>query len=74
MPRPPLTDDSLMPFGKYKGKPMADVPASYLLWLWNDGLKNKTATSDVAAYIAENLHCLTLEDADTDTDADADAD
>jgi uncharacterized protein (DUF3820 family) len=22
-----------MPFGRYKGKPLAEVPASYLLWL-----------------------------------------
>ena len=54
-----------MPFGVHKDKPMDQVPADYLLWLWNDGLKNKTATSNVAAYIKENLHCLTLEDPDT---------
>ena len=28
-----VTDDTRFPFGKYKGTPMADVPASYLLWL-----------------------------------------
>lgn len=26
-----------MPFGKHKGKRLEDVPASYLLWLWDDG-------------------------------------
>lgn len=26
-------DDSHMPFGKYKGVKMYDIPASYLLWL-----------------------------------------
>jgi hypothetical protein len=32
---PALTDLDLMPFGKHKGTPMQDVPASYLEWLWN---------------------------------------
>jgi uncharacterized protein (DUF3820 family) len=32
-----LTDSSPMPFGKHRGKRMEDVPASYLLWLWDDG-------------------------------------
>lgn len=27
-----LNDNSPMPVGKYQGKKMADVPASYLLW------------------------------------------
>lgn len=29
---PSYSDDDLMPFGKHKGEPMQDVPASYLLW------------------------------------------
>lgn len=29
----PLTDDSPMPFGKYEGTKLGDVPADYLLWL-----------------------------------------
>lgn len=32
---PALTDTDRMPFGKYKGEPLSDVPASYLSWLWN---------------------------------------
>jgi hypothetical protein len=28
-----LTDNSPMPFGKYKGEPMANVPDPYLKWL-----------------------------------------
>lgn len=31
-----LTDESLMPFGKHKGEKMANVPASYLLWLYDE--------------------------------------
>ena len=27
------TDDSRMPFGKYRGLAMKDIPATYLLWL-----------------------------------------
>jgi len=28
-----LTDTDPMPFGKYRGIPMKDVPAKYLFWL-----------------------------------------
>jgi uncharacterized protein (DUF3820 family) len=55
------TDMDLMPFGKYKGKPMQDVPASYLHWLWTEGLKDQVATHPVAAYINQNLHALKKE-------------
>lgn len=34
----PLTDESEMPFGKHKGEKMKDVPAKYLLWLWDNGV------------------------------------
>ncbi|MBD3627622.1 DUF3820 family protein [Cyclobacterium sp.] len=30
-----MNDQTLMPFGKYKNTPMANVPDSYLLWLYN---------------------------------------
>lgn len=33
----PLTDEDHMPFGKHKGQRMADVPASYLAWLKDQG-------------------------------------
>jgi hypothetical protein len=33
-----MTDTDLMPFGKHRGKRMEDVPASYLLWLWDNGV------------------------------------
>lgn len=36
--KPPFEDNDLMPFGKHKGKAMANVPADYLLWL-NDQSK-----------------------------------
>jgi len=52
-----LNDKSLMPFGKYKGKAMANVPADYLLWLYDNGLKN----GDVKAYIIDNMEVLQSE-------------
>lgn len=31
-----LTDEGVMPFGKHKGEKMKGVPASYLLWLYDN--------------------------------------
>jgi len=43
-----------MPFGKHKGVPMQDVPASYLHYLWQNGVKNeKSAMHD---YIQKNIN------------------
>jgi len=49
-----LTDQSPMPFGKYKGQKMESVPAKYLLWLWNDGVQ----AGPVRDYIESNLSVL----------------
>lgn len=35
---PELTDQSPMPFGKYKGRLMQYVEPGYLLWLWDNGV------------------------------------
>lgn len=32
-----LDDNDPMPFGEHKGKKMADIPASYLLWYRDNG-------------------------------------
>lgn len=53
----PLTDNSPMPFGKYVGKPMIDVPAKYLLYLFNDGCTHDA----VRKYIIDNLDALKKE-------------
>lgn len=58
-----LTDDSPMPFGKHKGVPMKDVPASYLHWLWTNGLE-RDKDSPVANYIRDNKAALELEHKD----------
>lgn len=31
-----LSDNDIMPFGKYKGQKMIEVPDSYLKWLWRE--------------------------------------
>jgi uncharacterized protein (DUF3820 family) len=49
----PLKADDLMPFGKYAGTPMAEVPRSYLDWLWSNGLNRQE--TPVAKYIRQ-LH------------------
>ena len=54
---PGLTDNSLMPFGKHKGQKMANVPADYLLWIF----ENNKCTQEVANYIKENMDTLTFE-------------
>ena len=54
-----MTDESIMPFGKHKGKRMADVPASYLHYLWTNGMSEEKG--DVANYIRENLDALKME-------------
>lgn len=56
-----LNDDDPMPFGTHKDKPMSEVPAKYLLWLWNDGKKHEVATNDVARYISDNMDALQQE-------------
>lgn len=52
-----LTDASLMPYGKHKGTPMEQVPASYLLWLYD----NNRTTDQVRAYIVDNRAVLEKE-------------
>ena len=52
-----LTDDSPMPWGKYKGEKMANVPAAYLLWLYDSNQCSK----DVKVYIKENYDVLEAE-------------
>jgi uncharacterized protein (DUF3820 family) len=53
----PLNDNSPMPFGKYQGKAMINVPAQYLLWLFNKGCGNE----QVKRYIMENIDVLNSE-------------
>lgn len=54
---PALYDLSPMPFGKYKGTPMQDVPASYLVWLKGQGCSNE----EVANYIHNSWDAIQMD-------------
>lgn len=49
-----MTDESIMPYGKYKGKKMANVPASYLMWMHREG----KLFQSIQEYVTENLDVL----------------
>lgn len=49
-----LNDNSPMPFGKYKGQKLIDVPASYFLWLYD----NNYSYGNIKDYIIDNLDVL----------------
>ena len=53
-----MQDSDPFPFGKHKGTPIGDVPASYLLWLYDNGLKD----GSVKTYIDNNMKHLQEED------------
>ena len=60
-----LSDNDKMPFGKYKGFEMANVLASYLLWIYDEwtlpGPRFAFQNKEVKAYIEENLDVLKSE-------------
>lgn len=65
-----LTDEDLMPWGKHKGEKMKDVPASYLLWMWDHGLRQKPISDPVRQYVrtgwAELTKCDYIPEHDRD--------
>lgn len=52
-----LDDDSIMPWGKFKGTKMGNVPAEYLLWLY----ENDKCDEPVREYIEDNLDVIRIE-------------
>ena len=52
-----MTDNDIMPYGKYKGKKMANVPPDYLIWLYD----NDKCCDEVYDYICDNLEMLKQE-------------
>ncbi|MGE7777360.1 putative quorum-sensing-regulated virulence factor [Chitinophaga sp. NPDC101104] len=52
-----FTDRDIMPFGKHRGKAMANIPAPYLLYLFNVGVDHP----GVKGYINANLDVLRAE-------------
>lgn len=65
MPRehyePTFTEDDLMSFGKYVNVPLAEVPASYLHWLYTEA---EQVDERLLNYIRNNLHVLKSEHPD----------
>jgi uncharacterized protein (DUF3820 family) len=56
-----MTDNSRMPFGKYKGVPMEDVEAAYLLRILNEGFNGKAKKEHITAvqkYAYDNQETL----------------
>jgi len=51
-----LEDTDPIPFGKYKGTKMIDIPASYLLWYLENG-----SEGNVKDYCIENKEALLQE-------------
>lgn len=56
-----MKDTDPMPWGKHKGIPMQDVPASYFFWLWTEREMEHNRFDPVADYIRKNLDVLKQE-------------
>lgn len=52
-----LTDKSPMPFGKHAGTEIANVPADYLIWMY----ENNKCNNQVKEYIQDNIDILKME-------------
>ncbi len=52
-----MDDNSIMPSGKHKGKKMTNVPAKYLIWIYD----NNKCTDEVKGYIKDNYTDLLQE-------------
>jgi uncharacterized protein (DUF3820 family) len=49
-----MTDNSIMPWGKYAGEKLCNIPASYLIWLY----ENNKCYGEIKKYIEDNLDDL----------------
>lgn len=52
-----MTDLTPMPYGAHQGKPMQDVPAIYLIYIY----ENEEVSKEVKSYIEDNMETLQLE-------------
>lgn len=50
-----LTDESIMPMGKHKGEKMIDVPAKYLLYMYESEM---LSNERVKLYVEDNLEVI----------------
>lgn len=53
-----MNDNTVLDFGKYSGTKLANVPAEWLLWYYNDSDRLNTELID---YIEDNLDVLRKE-------------
>lgn len=63
-----LTDDTIMVFGKFKKKRLADVPAWWLLWVEKQSwFQFEPMNDNLAKYIRENRDLLEKQMAENKT-------
>jgi hypothetical protein len=56
------TDQTIMPWGKHRGVKLANIPADYLIWLYeNSEIKTQHHNLWLADYIRKNLDVLKAE-------------
>jgi uncharacterized protein (DUF3820 family) len=53
-----MTDESIMPIGKYRGEKMANVPPEYLLWMYEN---TNIIYDELKQYIKDNLDIIKSE-------------
>lgn len=46
-----FTDETIMFYGKYKGEPLAKIPADYFIWLY----ENTKVSGSLKLYIEKNM-------------------
>ena len=57
----PLDDNTLMAFGKFRGKKLSDVPPWYLLWLpEQEWFVNNEINDGLHQYIEDNREALAI--------------
>lgn len=66
----PWTDDTVMPWGEHKGTRLEDVPASYLLWLYEQSWC-EPKWPGLYAYLQENEDTLLEQKQDEEPDDEA---
>lgn len=52
-----MDDNSLMPYGKHKGEKLANVPAGYLIYMYD----NKKLSPALMKYCEENIEILKIQ-------------
>lgn len=56
-PYAPYTDQTVINYGKHAGQKLANIPADYLIWLY----ENDKCNAPMRAYIKDNLEVLKAE-------------